>query len=189
MTRVVITGGPGAGKTALIELLRKSVRADVAFVPEAATIVFGGGFPRTAVPRVARGGQRAIYYVQRELEAIVDPAAAFVICDRGTLDGLAYWTGDEIDYYQELAIDRSTELGRYGAVIHLRTPSDGHGYDHRNPVRTETAAEAFAIDQRIERAWRDHPRRWFVEATNDFLAKATTAIALIEPLLTARCDS
>lgn len=186
MTRIVITGGPGAGKTALIELLRKSLPANVAFVPEAATIVFGGGFPRAAEPRVARGAQRAIFHVQRELEAIVDPEADFVICDRGTIDGLAYWMGDELQYCRELGVDRFAELRRYGAVIHLRTPTDDHGYNHFNPIRTETAAEAFAIDQRIERAWRDHPRRWFVEATNDFLAKATTAIALIEPLITAR---
>lgn len=44
--RVVLTGGPGAGKTALLELVRQSFCTHVKVLPEAASIVFGGGFPR-----------------------------------------------------------------------------------------------------------------------------------------------
>lgn len=43
---VVVTGGPGAGKTAVLELAARSFCEHVAILPEAATIVFGGGFPR-----------------------------------------------------------------------------------------------------------------------------------------------
>ena len=39
-------------------------------------------------------------------------------------------------------------------------------------MRVETAAEALAIDERIARAWDGHPRRYFVESTKDFIAKA-----------------
>ena len=38
-------------------------------------------------------------------------------------------------------------LARYDAVIHLRTPEDGKGYGHLSPLRTETSAEAGAIDR------------------------------------------
>ena len=44
--RVVLTGGPGAGKTAVLELIRQSFCTHVKVLPEAAGIVFGGGFPR-----------------------------------------------------------------------------------------------------------------------------------------------
>lgn len=43
---VVVTGGPDAGKTAVLELAARSFCEHVAILPEAATIVFGGGFPR-----------------------------------------------------------------------------------------------------------------------------------------------
>jgi uncharacterized protein (DUF2249 family) len=44
--RIVLTGGPGAGKTAVLELFRAAVCEHVNVLPEAAGIVFGGGFPR-----------------------------------------------------------------------------------------------------------------------------------------------
>ena len=47
--RVVLTGGPGAGKTATLELIRRSSFCEhVQILPESAGIVFGGGFPRRA---------------------------------------------------------------------------------------------------------------------------------------------
>jgi hypothetical protein len=39
--RVVLTGGPGAGKTALLELIRQSFCSHVRVLPEAAVVVFG----------------------------------------------------------------------------------------------------------------------------------------------------
>src|SRR5262245_46922600 len=93
--RIVITGGPGAGKTAVLELLRRYVCAHTRVLPESAGIVFGGGFPRGQTTSLRRTAQRAIYYVQRELErAASDENLALILCDRGTLDGLAYWVGD-----------------------------------------------------------------------------------------------
>lgn len=44
--RIVLTGGPGAGKTAVLEMMRKTLCEHVVVVPESAGIVFGGGFPR-----------------------------------------------------------------------------------------------------------------------------------------------
>ncbi|MEO7730300.1 MAG: hypothetical protein ABIY55_04965, partial [Kofleriaceae bacterium] len=58
--RIVLTGGPGAGKTAVLELMRRTLCKHVTVLPEAAGIVFGGGFPRGAVPVLRRASQRAI---------------------------------------------------------------------------------------------------------------------------------
>ncbi len=63
--RIVLTGGPGAGKTAVLELVRHSLCEHVRIVPEAASIVFGGGFPRDSALETRRAGQRAIFYLQR----------------------------------------------------------------------------------------------------------------------------
>ncbi len=44
--RIVLTGGPGAGKTAVLEIIRHHFCPHVHILPESAGIVFGGGFPR-----------------------------------------------------------------------------------------------------------------------------------------------
>jgi predicted ATPase len=127
--RVVLTGGPGAGKTALLELIRQSFCSHVKVLPEAAGVVFGGGFPREDDPICRRAAQRAIFYVQRELESAGDSHnPAIVLCDRGTIDGLAYWPGPAEEFWSSLGTTLQTELARYDAVIHLRTPPAEQGY-------------------------------------------------------------
>lgn len=178
--RVVVTGGPGAGKTALLELIRQALCQHVRILPESAGVVFGGGFPREDDPACRRAAQRAIYYLQRELEVVGDAhRPAIVLCDRGTVDGVAYWPGEAADFWSSLGTEARLELARYDAVIHLRTPPPGRGYNHRNPLRTETPAAAAEIDARILQAWADHPRRFVVESSARFLDKATRAIAIL----------
>ena len=186
--RVVLTGGPGAGKTALLELVRHSFCPHVHVLAESAGIVFGGGFPREDEPVARAAAQRAIFRVQRELEVIGDTRnPAIVICDRGTVDGAAYWPGDMEDFWASLGTTREQELGRYDAVIHLRTPEQDQGYNHRNPLRTESAAVAAEIDARILQVWEGHPRRVVIPAEAHFLHKAAHALEVLQAELPACC--
>ena len=111
-----------------------------------------------------------------------------ILCDRGTLDGVAYWPGLSDEFFAELGIDQATEIGRYHAVIHLRTPTADQGYDHSNPLRVEGAAQASEIDDQIELAWRDHPRRTIIDSAVDFPTKARHALEAISTGLPACCD-
>jgi predicted ATPase len=187
--RVVVTGGPGAGKTALLELIRHSFCRHVVLTPEAAGIVFGGGFPRdTSVP-IREASQRAIFHVQRELENIAAADnPALVLCDRGTVDGGAFWPDNSVSLWSSVGTSLEKELARYYAVIHLRTPAIGSGlYNYSNPLRIETEAEAAAIDERIARLWAGHPRRYEVPATPSFLHKATRALEILRRLMPECC--
>ena len=186
---VVLTGGPGAGKTAVLELVRRAFCRHVVVLPEAASIVFGGGFPRRSELPLRRAAQRAIARVQRELErAFLEIGeAAVILCDRGTLDGVAYWPDGADSYFEGLGTWREAEMQRYSAVIHLRPPNEQQGYDHRNPLRTETAEAAARIDATIEHAWRDHPRRVFVESTDDFITKVQRAAEAIRAEVPSCC--
>lgn len=177
--RVVLTGGPGAGKTAVLELIRFFFCDHVTRLPEAAGIVFAGRFPRSERPPLRQAAQRAIYHVQRELEAVADTEnAAVVLCDRGTVDCAAYWTGDG-DLFSAVGTTRAIELARYDAVIHLRTPTSPHAYNRENPLRIESMEEATAIDARIALEWSAHSRVLVVDPTEDFLHKAARALALL----------
>lgn len=181
--RVVLTGGPGAGKTATLEVIRKTFCDHVLILPEAAGVIFGGGFPRGGAQVVRQAAQRAIFYTQRELEATAEATeAAVVLCDRGTVDGEAYWPGPG-SLWPAVGTTLAAQVARYEAVIHMRTPPIEHGYDLSNPLRTETPEEAAAIDARLLRAWEGHPRRIIVEATPAFLTKVLTVLlALWEEL-------
>lgn len=184
-----MTGGPGAGKTAVLELVKRSLCAHVVVLPEAAGIVFGGGFPRRTSPPARRAAQRAIFHVQRELEATVEGAdAALVLCDRGTIDGAAYWPGPG-ELFGEIGTTLSSELARYDVVIHLRTPPTWEGYNRANPLRVESAEEAHVIDERIAAAWAEHPRRFEIAPAGDFLRKASQALELIRREVPACCSA
>jgi hypothetical protein len=158
----------------------------VKVLPEAAGILFGGGFPREPDARTRRAAQRAIYYVQRELEAAADDGnVALLLCDRGTVDGAAYWPGPA-DFWPEVGSTLERELERYAAVIHLRTPQ-ATDYNRSNPLRIESAQQAEAIDNAIAQAWAGHPCRFAVESTADFLTKARRALEILSAQLPECC--
>jgi predicted ATPase len=186
---VVLTGGPGAGKTAVLEIARRNFCKHVTVLPEAAGIVFGGGFWRRDTPPARRAAQRAIFCVQREIERLIieEQETALALCDRGTVDGLAYWPDSEQAFWRDLRTSRELEHGRYAAVIHLKSPSEAVGYNHQNPLRTESAAEAQRIDDRILAAWEGHPHLYVVESTANFLDKARVALELIRRELPQCC--
>lgn len=185
--RVVLTGGPGAGKTAVLALVRQAFCEHVVILPETASILFGGGFPRGSAPAQLRPSQRAIFFTQRELEATTEGSnAAIVLCDRGTVDAAAYWPGPE-DFWDAVGTTLEEQLGRYDAVIHLRTPRPAAGYDHSNPLRIEPAAEAAAIDERILSAWERHPNRSVVDEAPDFMTKAARAVQVLRAELPDCC--
>lgn len=179
---IVITGGPGAGKTALLELARKEFTGDVDFLPEAASILFGGGFIRRDTVAAKKASQRAIYHVQRELEqmSIDEGQATVALCDRGTIDGLAYWPGSTTEFWKDVKSSFEEELLRYHAVIHLQTPRLDQGYNYQNPLRIESSDEARVIDLKILEAWEKHPRRYVIESQGNFLQKATRALEVIK---------
>jgi predicted ATPase len=177
---IVLTGGPGAGKTAVLELVRQEFCAHVLVLPEAAGIVFGGGFPRAGSLEWRRSAQRAIFFVQRELESTGEAEnAAIVLCDRGTVDGAAYWPGPE-SFWDSVGTTLERELSRYDAVIHLRTPPIDGGYNHSNPLRSESALVAAEIDAQLLRIWDGHPRRFVVPPSPDFLEKALRTVEILK---------
>ena len=66
--RIAMTGGPGGGKTTAADLFRRELGEAIVVVPETATILFTGGFPRVGNPEARMATQRAIFHDQVELE-------------------------------------------------------------------------------------------------------------------------
>ena len=59
--RLALTGGPGGGKTTAADLFRRELGERVVVVPESATILFAGGFPRSREGKAQRAVQTAIF--------------------------------------------------------------------------------------------------------------------------------
>ena len=68
--RIVLTGGPGGGKTTAADLFRREIGEKVVIVPETATMLFTGGFPRVGGPKARTATQRAIFHAQVALEDV-----------------------------------------------------------------------------------------------------------------------
>lgn len=181
---VVLTGGPGAGKTAILETIKKVLPESTAILPEAASILFNGGFWRLPSITAKASAQRAIFHIQKEMETIVreENLWKLALCDRGSLDGLAYWPLNENDFWKMCNTNLKEELDKYYAVIHLRTPSKEHGYNHQNPLRTESVAMAKEIDDKIAKIWEKHPNYISINSSENFLIKAEMAVSYITNL-------
>lgn len=178
--RIVLTGGPGGGKTTAADLMRREVGDQIVIVPEAATMLFSGGFPRVQDPRTQRSAQTAIYHVQQNLEDIhsVLYPDRVLLCDRGTLDSTVYWPSENNgSFFEVLETSLEKELARYDAVIFFETAAVGHlSIEGGNPTRIESIDEAIAIDRRLQEVWKQHPHFNFIPHEPSFLKKLQVAI-------------
>ena len=91
--KIALTGGPGGGKSTAAELFKREYKELISLVPEVATLLFKGGYPRVDSPLVVESIQSSIFHVQLNIEntyATLFPHHT-LLCDRGTVDGGAYW--------------------------------------------------------------------------------------------------
>ena len=182
--KIAITGGPSGGKTTLIEALKKELGQKCAVVPEAASILYRGGFPRHRDPQAIVHTQRAIYFTQRELEDLICEVSqkSLIVCDRGSIDSVAYWPESEDHFFKTIGSTKQQELARYDWLIHLDTASVD-SYDTTNPIRTESFQEACDLNNKIKQAWEGHPQRIIITHSEDFISKMTTSLSVIKAIL------
>ena len=172
--RIVLTGGPGSGKSTAAAFLAREFVDELWVLPESATLLYRGGMPRSQSDLGVQVAQRAIYTVQRSLEdaTTLQHPDRVQLCDRATIDGAAYWPDGEDAFYRANATTRSQELARYDAVVFMHTAALlPAGYERDLEVRTEDNEEAIALDRRIFDLYRDHPRVVSVASHESFLDK------------------
>lgn len=184
--RIVLTGGPGGGKTTAADLFRREIGDRVVIVPEAATILFQGGFPRSRQPAAARVAQMAVFHVQRHLEdvqATLFPGRT-LLCDRGTVDGAAYWPDGDGPYFAAVGSTLKEELRRYDAVIFFETAAvGGNSIEGGNPVRNESLEQAVELDRKLRALWSQHPHFVLVPHNPSFFKKISFGLAAIESIV------
>ena len=196
ITKIVITGGPCAGKTKAVKLVKEHFEAlglTVLAIPETATELILGGVTNEFVGS-AENFQTCILGLQLEKERIFEKAAhmtgrdkALIICDRGTADNSAYLSDKEYKALANRAGFSEFDLReRYDAVFHLETAakSECDIYDlTSNSARSESAAEAAELDDRLISAYVGHPHFRIIRSEPDFQTKMTHLISEISSFL------
>jgi predicted ATPase len=185
MRRVVLTGGPGAGKTVISRRLAAESPDRFVLVPEAATQVYDA--LRTRWDRLSLDGrhdvQRRIYRLQVEQEERLAAAHAgkTLLLDRGTIDGAAYWPGGAEDYWRDLGTTHNAELARYDRVVWMQTCAAVGAYDGdaSNSCRFEDADAAIASGNLLAMLWSHHPRLIKVDAYADLDEKVRAVRKLL----------
>lgn len=177
--RVVLTGGPGGGKTTAADLYRREIGEDVVIVPEAATLLYMGGFPRKGIMEARKATQRAIYQVQKNLEDAQSAQykSRILLCDRGTVDGAVYWPGNPLEFFTHVETTLEKELNRYDAVIFFETAAvGGVSIEGGNPARVETLEEALVLDKKLKELWSKHEHFVFVPHNSSFIKKINSGL-------------
>lgn len=183
--KIALTGGPNGGKTTALSLLKETFGPQIELVPEAATMIFSGGFPRQDNSRThIETAQRIIYYASLQMESLAQQTstADLIVCDRGTVDGAVYWPGGIEDFFTSMDTTLDAELARYDAVIHLSPPLRPEFYQSTQ-VRTENLAQASELDLKILRIWDKHPNRLVVPGMSHFFQKAEIIKNFVESLI------
>ena len=196
ITKIVITGGPCAGKTTAMSWIQSNFTKmgyTVLFVPETATeLITGGVAPWTCGSNAEY--QKCQMKLQLEKEKIFAQGAAtmpvqkvLIVCDRGTLDNKAYMT--DLDFacvLDSLGCNEVELRDNYDAVFHLVTAAKGAEKFYttaNNTARTETVEQAAALDDKLIAAWTGHPHFRVIDNATDFEDKLKRLIAEISSFL------
>lgn len=184
-SRIVLTGGPGAGKTVIAEAIVSRGTGRFVLVPEAATHVYAAMNTRWDWLDLAgrRDVQRRIYFHQLEQEARIaaDNPEKILLLDRGTVDGAAYWPDGPEAYWRDIGSTLPVELARYDSVIWLESSAALGLYDNdqSNACRFEDALGAIKSGEVLKDLWSGHPRLQMVSAH----AQLADKISAVESLL------
>ena len=184
MSKIVLTGGPCAGKTTALTWINNyfSKRGYmVLFVPETATeLISNGVAPWTCGTNYDY--QTFQIKLQKIKEQIFEDAAKtmkndkiLIVCDRGILDNKAYMK--EIDFkrvLKDFQTNETKERDSYDAVFHLVSAAKGKEDVYtlaNNQARTETIEEAKVLDDKLISAWTGHPHFRIIDNSTDFEQK------------------
>jgi predicted ATPase len=170
MKKIVITGGPGSGKTVITAAIAAEQPDRFALVPEAATQVYTQLQTRWDQLDLAgrHDAQRRMYRLQLEQESqlAAEHPEKILLLDRGTVDGSAYWPHGPAEFWRDVGTTHEAELLRYDAVILLETCATLGLYDGdaTNFCRFEDAAAALRSSEQLKQLWSAHPRLVYVDS-------------------------
>jgi len=184
--RIVIDGGPSAGKSTMLDVIRETFGETVACVPEAGRIMFEGGYPHPKDAATRETFQTAYYLLHRISEDYYCGRypGKILICDRGICDGAGYWPKGKDDFYKTMLTTQEDEFARYKAIIHMESPAVNQPVDFvSDGVRGDVEASRIK-DMNVREAWKGHTGWHLVEHTT-FPEKSDKVLILLSEIIGA----
>ena len=197
MKRIVLTGGPCAGKTtALVKIIEhfSSLGYKVFVIPEVPTLFSQAGMDYlTSNHQFFFEGEKATLETQIALEdqfmriAETIDRPTIIVCDRGTMDISAYMN-DEMWSEITTSVGVASEIlrSRYDAVLHLVSAADGAEQFYttaNNSERTEGIELARELDKKVIQAWSEHPHLRVINNHENFDTKINRVLQEISSVL------
>ena len=198
ITRIVLTGGPAAGKTTLISRILKEFKQEngwrVITIPETATELisgfglgpFEGCMSMDEFQYFVIGDQLHKEELALKGAEVVPQEKIMIVYDRAVFDDLAYMKREKFD--EILAAFNTNEekvLAGYDAVLHLVSCANGaeFAYNFGNEARYETIEVARQRDEDTLAAWSQHKNHYVIDNPIDFEEKINKAISVIYDIL------
>ena len=205
MLKIVLTGGPCAGKSEALSRLTQLLEArgyKVFTVPEAATFLILNGICPSANISMEKF-QKFVLDAQIETERIFGDAVKYYdedkvifFYDRGIMDGCAYVDKDSVflPLLADKGISISEAFNRYDAVLHLVTAANGAEKFYQwndpskenvgnNAARSESPEEARIKDKKTLNSWVGHPHLRVFDNSTDFNGKINRIVEEVFALL------
>lgn len=196
--KIAVTGGPCAGKTTLLDKIRREAtnisNVKVFFAKEAATLIkhcginfmdAGGDstFQELIIEQQVLAEDRAFRVANRYSESHPD-TKVIIICDRGIMDGEAYFDSpsDFAKILLRYSLTKEIVYARYDAVICLRSAAIGAREFYTTmdgTPRDESIDEAAMLDKKVCAAWKGHEKYTEIDNSFKFYEKLDKAISKI----------
>lgn len=193
ITKIVITGGPCAGKSTALSRIEQKLSEKgykVLTVHETATELICSGIFIGENCLASHDFHASTLKMQIFKEQIYEEAAnkmsfenIIILYDRGTIDVKAY-CGEEVytEILETLSLSEITLKDSYDAVFHLKTAAAGaekyYTLDN-NKARSESPEKAREIDSKTINAWIGHPHLRIIDTNTDFEKKLSHLMAEI----------
>ena len=199
VAKIVLTGGPCAGKTTTItkieeHLIEKGYH--VLVVNECATEMIKGGI------RPFGDNKTNVYDFENEilnlqlykekrykdfLSKYPDDTKIIILYDRGSVDIKAYLGEDNYNkMLEENNLDNEDLLNEYDLVIHMTTvaaETENKYSNATNKARFEEAKEAIDLDKRTNEAWSKHKNLKVAPVCDLLEEKINIVIGYVDELL------
>ena len=201
--RIVLTGGPCAGKTTACNTIKKHLKdrnIPCLVVPETATelipnIVFNEiknlyEFQELVMKRQLVKEVDTLLYAKKNYK---DYDKCVIIYDRGLFDNLAYL--DSIKDFRKMLskfnLDEVTSLERYDMVIDLLSLATckEKEYNLSNEARKEDVSSARILDNKTSNVWANHHNLKILRSDVSLEEESNNIINLIDNLLDGKDNS
>lgn len=196
--RVVLTGGPCAGKTTSINRIRnffENIGWKAFCVPETASVLLSSGILFYDLAKHTIKFQENLLKTLLQIEDSINEAAKFyhneknqnciIIYDRGAMDPVAYLSaGDWETLKSQNPTWNEVDLrdNRYDQILHLITAANGAEQFYvldNNACRTEDIEIARQIDERCAKVWVGHPYIDVIDNCTEFEMKVARVLQAV----------